>query len=271
MKIENTNLNARNNGQIMGINVISTSLPKVLTRVIKKISDNTKIGKNGNKFYIVTPNPELILMAQKDKKLKIALNSADLAIPDGIGLKISMPDLEIIKGRELFSQLIKLAEEREWRVFLLGGLGKEAELTAKKLKEKYRQLKIRADHGWKLDQRAKPVTEIDLKLQKKVIGKINRFAPDILFVAFGNPKQEIWINENISRLNIKGAMAVGGTFRYVAGLSALPPKWVEKLGFEWFWRLITEPKRAGRVWNAVVVFPLKVLLKEQSGGFNDYS
>ena len=97
-------------GQILGINVTSTSLAEVLPRVEDFIAHSAK-------FYIVTPNPELILMSQHNLNLKEALNSADLSVPDGVGLKIADPALTIIKGRELFLELIKLAEKRSWKVF----------------------------------------------------------------------------------------------------------------------------------------------------------
>ena len=90
-------------GQIMGIKVLSTTMPELLARVEGFISDSFK-------FSIVTPNPELILASLSNKELKIALNSADLPIPDGVGLKLAIPSLNIIKGRELFLEFIKLAD-----------------------------------------------------------------------------------------------------------------------------------------------------------------
>ena len=252
---KNHTVTDRNIGQIMKINIASTRLDKVLLRVEKFISDNTK-------FYIVTPNPELILMAQKDKKLENALNGATLSIPDGIGLKLAVPDLNIIKGRVLFSELVTLATSNNWKVFLLGGLGNEAQAATQKLLKTNPQLQIQSFKGPKLDNNAQPATETDKKLQREAIEKINKFAPHLLFVAFGNPKQEIWIHENLSRLNIGGAMAVGGAFRYVAGISPLPPDPMTALGLEWLWRLVTEPARIGRIWNATVVFPFKVLLSK---------
>lgn len=231
---------------ILGINVDSSSTSSLLTSVGEKISHNVK-------FYIVTPNPELILSATKNPALKRAMNSADFAIPDGVGLKLADSSLKIIKGRELFLDLIKLAKKKRWRVFLLGGLGDEAELAARKLKAKYIK-------GPKLDTDAEPASEVDRKIEIDSIDQINKFRPQLLFVAFGNPKQEIWLYKNLAKLRVGGAMAVGGTFRYIAGMSKLPPKWMEKIGLEWLWRLLTEPFRVKRVWNAVVVFPLKVWL-----------
>jgi N-acetylglucosaminyldiphosphoundecaprenol N-acetyl-beta-D-mannosaminyltransferase len=239
-------------GQIMGINIVSSSISLLLTRVEDFISDN-------HKFYIVTPNPEIVLASQSDNKLKEAINSADLSVPDGVGLKIAIPDLKIIKGRDLFLKLIELANKKGWKIFLLGGLGEEAKMAAQKLEIRYRNLKMESYQGPRLNNSAKPESEGDVKIQSDVVKQINSFEPQLLFVAFGNPKQEIWIHKNLSELNIGGAMAVGGAFRYVAGLSPLPPEWMSDRGFEWLWRLFTEPHRIGRIWNAVVVFPFRLL------------
>lgn len=254
---KNTSKTIRKFGQILGINVDSTNKSQVLTRVDDFISDNVK-------FYITTPNPELLIMAQKNSKLKNALNSADIAIPDGVGLKIADPSLNIIKGRELFMDLIKLSSQKNWKVFLLGGLNNEAELAIGKLKEMFKNLKIESSKGPGLDGNAKPKTVMDEGVEKDSIDTINKFQPDLLFVAYGNPKQEIWINENLVRLNTRGAMAVGGTFRYVAGLSKLPPKWIGKAGLEWLYRAVIEPYRIIRIFRAVIIFPIKVFLDKIS-------
>jgi N-acetylglucosaminyldiphosphoundecaprenol N-acetyl-beta-D-mannosaminyltransferase len=246
---------ARKFGQILGINVTGTSVTSVLAGVGEFIS-------RSKKFYIVTPNPELILMAQKNQRLKDALNGADLAVPDGVGLRLGLPGINIIKGRELFLELVKLASAKKWKIFLLGGLDNEAELAANKLQTQYPELPIRSFRGPKLDQNAQAVSKNDIKLVHVATEKINRFSPELLFVAFGNPKQEIWVHDNYTKLNIGGAMAVGGVFRYVAGLSKLPPEWMSDAGLEWLWRLVTEPKRLGRILRAVIVFPLKVFLSK---------
>jgi len=251
------------NDKIMEIKVNSTTTSQVLARVEKLISDSMTSGNNKHKFYIVTPNPELILMAQKNGNLKNALNAADFSIPDGVGLKIANPKLKIIKGRELFLELIDLANNNHWKVFLLGGLGEEAELAASKLKNRKPNIEIDYHKGARLDSNANPQTEADKELDEEAIDRINKFSPNMLFVAFGNPKQEIWIHKNLSRLNIGGAMAVGGTLRYVAGLSKLPPKWLPN-SLEWLWRGFTEPKRIGRILNAVVVFPVRYLFYKLS-------
>ncbi|HJY98134.1 MAG TPA: WecB/TagA/CpsF family glycosyltransferase [Patescibacteria group bacterium] len=248
---------AQKQGNILGINVISTSMSSVLTRVKKYLTHNVH-------FYIVTPNPELILMAQNNPDLKRALNSSEFPVPDGVGLNfaskfIDKEPLNIIPGRKLFIELIKMADENGWKIFLLGGESGEAGVAADKLKEKYKKVIIDSFGGPKLSKSAEPIGEIGERLEKEAAQRINRFVPDLLFVAFSNPKQEIWIYKNIGKLRVGGAMAVGGTFRYIAGMSSLPPSFMEKAGLEWLWRLITEPRRVVRVFKAVVIFPIKVL------------
>lgn len=244
--VKNNTKTIRKYVNILGINIDSTTIAEVLTGVEDKVT-------HSQKFSIMTPNPELVLASTKNLELKNALNSATYSIPDGVGLKFADSSLNIIKGRVLFMELIKLASENGWKVFLLGGLDDEAEIAKLKienlLKSENCKLKISAFGG----------PEVTTKLSSDIVNKINSFKPDLLFVALGNPKQEIFIHENLNKLNVKGMMAVGGTFRYVAGLSKLPPKWMEKLGLEWVWRFITEPNRIGRIWNAVIVFPWKVL------------
>jgi N-acetylglucosaminyldiphosphoundecaprenol N-acetyl-beta-D-mannosaminyltransferase len=121
------------------------------------------------------------------------------------------------------------------------------------------KLQIKYNKGPILDKNAKPVSDADIIKEKEAINLINNFKRDLLFVAFGNPKQEIWIHKNLDKLKIGGAMAVGGSLRYVAGLSKLPPKWMADIFLEWLWRGVTEPERAGRIFRAVIVFPIKLL------------
>ena len=261
---------------ILGINIASTDINEVLTGVEQKISRSIESDSGARKFSILTPNPELIVMSQNNVELKNALNSATYSIPDGVGLSYASKflygkELNIIPGRKLFDELIKLAVKRHWKVFLLGGMDNEAQLATEKLKTGNSletgdwRLEIGFHPGPCLDENAEPETEVDKRLQQDAVDKINKFAPDLLFVAFGNPKQEIWVMKNAKKLNAKCVMAVGGTFRYVASLSKLPPKWMEKAGLEWVYRLVTEPYRFGRIFNAFPIFPLKVFLSKYSG------
>ncbi len=261
--MKNNTISAPKFAQIMGINVLSTTTHEVLSAIKDKLSHSSVLEGRNNRFSIVTPNPELVVMAQDNTQVRKALNSADFPVPDGVGLNYASKflfgkQLTIIPGRKLFMELIKLADTEGWKVFFLGGTNGEASLARQKLSNSYKKIKIQSDSGPILNNNGDIVTEVNIKSYKDLIDRINKFSPQILFIAFGNPKQEIWIHNNLSKLNVGGAMAVGGTFRYIANLSELPPERMEKSGLEWLWRLITEPYRFKRVFQAVVVFPLKV-------------
>jgi N-acetylglucosaminyldiphosphoundecaprenol N-acetyl-beta-D-mannosaminyltransferase len=245
----------------------------------------------------VTPNPENLLIATKDWLLEKAIRKADLSIPDGIGLaqaykflnfkdnkhnpfrffvifyqgvvvglatifnkKYLTDSLEIIKGRELFLDIIKIADERKLKVYLFGGENGENTDAIKNLKATYKNITFQTNYKFpQYNKNGQPVSVVDRKMHKGIVGSIKLFEPDLVFVAMNTPKQEKWIFRNFFRLtSVTGAMTVGGTFNYVAGNMKLPPKWMDKFGLEWVYRLIQEPKRWRRILNAFPVFPWTV-------------
>lgn len=273
---------------ILGTRITSTSKRRVIEQVQNRLSKKQRV-------LIVTPNPEIVNAAVSDVRLRKVINSADIAVPDGLGLivaakflSLDQPDskifrlpvllghavvigfsvflnkrwltnnLQVIKGRELFGELVRLAYQEKWRVYLLGGRGDEAELTVQNFSEKYKGISIKAHAGPLLDTGAKPETIEDIQSQKQVIREIKEFKPHLIFVAFGAPKQEKWLDKWLSRLPVAAGMTVGGAFRFISGRSKLPPKVIESLGLEWFWRLVTEPWRLKRILIAVAVFPARV-------------
>jgi len=281
----------RKYGYILGIKISITSKEEVLDFINLRL-------ENKEKFYIVTPNPENLLLATKDWLLAKAIRRSDLSIPDGIGLsqaykflnfkdnkdnflrtplmfgqgmlvgaatifnkKYLTNDLPIIKGRELFLEVIKIANDRKLRVYLFGGEHGEQIKTKEVLEIDYKNIVFKTHHQFpQYGKNAQPVTPMDRKLHKTILGSIKLFEPDLIIVALNTPKQEKWIYRNFFRLNATGAFALGGTFNYIAGNMKLPPIWMEKLGLEWVYRLIQEPKRLRRILNAFPIFPWKVFL-----------
>ncbi|HEX6977333.1 MAG TPA: WecB/TagA/CpsF family glycosyltransferase [Patescibacteria group bacterium] len=246
---------ALNQAKILNISVNSTTRQEVLTTIGDRI-------KNKEKFVVFTPNPEIIVAASSDPRLASILNSADLSIPDGIGLKLVNPSLSIYKGRKLMLDLINLADSQKLKVYFLGASKDVNKKVLQKAKVKHPNLTVEASSGPMLDKEGKPVSEEELSSEKETIAHINRFSPQILFVAFGTPKEQKWIYLHKDELKANCIMEVGGAFDYLAGSALLPPKILESLGLEWFWRLINEPQRAGRIFTALVLFPIKVLLSK---------
>lgn len=283
-------VSSRKDGKILNVGLNSTSKVRVLAFVRDSLAHKAK-------FSIVTPNPELVLLAERDVSLVKSLQKASLAIPDGIGLaqaarflSLAAPRnpflripvcfiqglwvglatfidrdwlldfLPVIKGRDLFMELMKLANKKGWRVFFLGGESGEAKVAGEKLRRSLKSARIAYAAGPMLDSEGRPKTLKDKTAEIYSIRQINEFKPHLLFVAFNAPKQEKWLIKWLPNLEIGGGMVVGGTFRYISGQSKLPPKWIESLGLEWAWRLLTEPRRIKRVLRAFPVFPLKVFL-----------
>lgn len=246
--------------KILNIPITSTSGEQVLAFVRDSLT-------RGYQFLITTPNPEIVLAAQKDEQLARALSTSDLALPDGVGLRYAAKflegkDLTVVPGRKLFWELLSLANKKGWRVFLFGGGAGVAGEAAKNLNQSFPSVKIHFLSGPKYDNEANPVTKSDERMHEECLAQINVFNPQLLFVALGAPKQEKWLVKNLPKLKVGGAMVVGRTLDWVAGTSRVSPNWLTDLGLEWFWRLITGSTNIKRIANAVVVFPWKVLLSK---------
>ena len=211
------------------------------------------------KTFIATPNPEMLTLSGKDKNFKGILNSADIKIPDGYGLKIGAKILgkklnARLAGTDLMEELCGFAAKRGLGTYLLGGWRDTARITAENLKKKYVDLKIcGAESGGKMEAWDNRV----------IIEHINAVKPEILFVALGHGRQEKWIFENSNKLpTVKVAMGVGGAFDFFSGRVRRAPMIMRKAGLEWLWRLIKEPYRYKRIWTAVVIFPMHCLAKK---------
>lgn len=282
------NKSSQKQAKILGVRIDGTSVPSVLRKVRSDI-------KKRKKFYIVTPNPEHVLLAQEDREFSRILNKADISICDGIGLvaahkflKLPNPkdlpfrvltlfaqglgvgfsvlfnrswlekDLKVIKGRDLFLDLVALSNKKGWRVYLLGGEKGEAEGAKKQLEKIYKGVKIKAYGGPMLNSDGLPIAKIDSEKEAKAVSEINKFKPHFLFVAASFPRQEKWLYRWYKKLNIGGSMVVGGTFNYIAGRKKLPPKWVDDRGLEWVWRLLSGNQKAKRIFSAFPTFPVKI-------------
>lgn len=188
----------------------------------------------GGKHMITTPNPEFLVAASKDPAFKKVLNQADLAIPDGIGLKITGQVKNRVTGIDLMEDLVALCARQGYSVGFLGGRIGIAKKTADELKKNHKNLKVSfIKSGMKVDTRGNTV--------KFTIPKT-----DILFVAFGHGKQEKWIARNLSKTPVKVMMGVGGSFNYISGSIKRAPKVIRVIGLEWLFRLVLQPWRIKR-------------------------
>jgi len=219
--------------------------------------------------YIVTTNPEFVIRAGEDSEFKNILNKADLSLADGFGLKLMSflrgINIRRVSGADLMLKICQIAEQEKKSVFFVGGARDVAKDVALKLIERFEELEIAgAEHGLKFN------SFDDKKYQeenKKLLQRINNKKPDIIFVAFGAPKQEKWIFQNLDKIyGLKLAIGVGGSFDYYSKKVRRAPKAVRFIGMEWLWRFILQPWRFKRIFNAVIKFPLLFMIKQLFGG-----
>ncbi len=204
---------------------------------------------------IVTINPEMVVAAQKDSEFRQIINSADLVVPDGKGIMLAAqylgkPLSERITGVDLTWAVSKLAEDRGYRVFFLGGQRDIAKEASTRIKKLHPRLRVTGFYSGAPDD-------------QETIKKLKQAKPDILFVAFGAPKQEKFI-AGLKKQGIKVPLAigVGGTFDYIAGIYPYAPDWMRKAGFEWLFRLFTQPWRLNRILTATIRFPWAVFISK---------
>ena len=246
----------------MKTNVLGVQIEQAgKNRVLKNIQSSLD---RGEQIFIVTPYSESIVSCQTDEWYRRTLNSSDIAVADGIGVvwaahylntertiiaslsailfnpkSLYRPIPEKIPGSELVWDLAKQAAQRGESIYLLGGFGDTAKKTAQVLKAKYPNLIVAGTHaGAPGDQ--------------DLVGRINESGADYLFACFGPKTQERWLAENRQKLKAKLLIGLGGTFDYLAGKRLKTPGFLRLRGFEWLWRLITQPWRALRVTRGVL-------------------
>nr|WP_204989808.1 WecB/TagA/CpsF family glycosyltransferase [Sporohalobacter salinus] len=200
------------------------------------------IENKGDSSLVVTPNSEMIVMAQKDLGFRNILNQADLTVPDGIGVVWAARLLgaylpERVTGIDLMSHIFELADKKDYRIYFLGGKPGVTKQAKRRILSKYPELKIIGDHHGYLDK----------KREINVIEEINSLQPDLLFVGMGVPLQEKWLAKNLSSLQVSVGIGVGGSFDVLAGQKERAPVWVQRLGLEWLYRLLQEPERLIRI------------------------
>lgn len=226
--------------QVLNVPFDAVTMKEAIARV--KILLNTD-----GQHFICTPNPEIVMEAQKDQELMSILQEADMVVPDGIGVvwasKYSSIRLrERVAGYDLTQNLFSELAETEHTIYFFGGAPGVATEAARKMTRKYPGLKIVGIHNGYFDG----------KEEKKIIHDIKKLSPSILLVGLGAPKQEKWIYENMRLFGAKVSIGVGGSFDVMAGNVKRAPRVFQKLGLEWFYRLITQPTR----WRRMMRLPM---------------
>lgn len=243
--------------KIFGVNIYNTTLAEttmLLEEYLKRDSLKT----------IYTPNTEIVMVAKDDNNLRDLINEGDLVIPDGIGLiyasKIKKKPLkERVTGFDTSMKLLEIANKHRYSLYLLGGKDGVAKAAAENILKDYPNIKIAGFHHGYFKGSHIGLDEQDE--EKAIIDEINHLNPDIIFVGLGFPKQELWIHSNKNRIKGRVIIGNGGVMDILSGNSKRAPEVYQKLGLEWFYRLIKEPSRIRRQ-LVLPKFMLKVIFSK---------
>lgn len=198
--------------------------------------------KNNNKGYVVTPNVDHIVKLEKDTKLQKVYENASFVFADGkplitISKKYKTPLKEKISGSDLFPLLCERAAQKEYTMYFLGASEGVAKKAAENLTKKYPSLNVVGCLSPKF------CFEDDQEYVDQMINDINSLKPDILVVGLGCPKQEYFMYDYYQKLDTKLSLGLGASLDFEAGNIKRAPKWMQKVGLEWFYRFLKEPKR----------------------------
>jgi N-acetylglucosaminyldiphosphoundecaprenol N-acetyl-beta-D-mannosaminyltransferase len=205
----------------------------------------------GQIAQIATVNPEFLVLSREEPQFRAALKQAALCIPDGVGVlwAARWQDKRLrerVAGSDLVPLLAEAAASYGWRVYFLGAAPGVAETTADILSERHPGLDVAGAFS------GSPAQEEE----DDIVHRIKTSHADLVLVAYGAPKQDLWLYRNLARTGAKVGMGVGGSFDFIAGVQKRAPRWIQRLGMEWFYRLIREPWR----WRRQLALPKFVWL-----------
>ncbi len=213
---------------------------------------------SGNYHQICTVNPEFVMAANQQPEFMHVLQNASLCLPDGQGLlwgaKLRGHVLrERVAGSTMMYKLAERAAQENWRVFLLGAADGVAGQTASILEARYPGFNVVGTWSGSPSEEDAP----------GIVQLIKQSRVQVLLVAYGAPKQDLWIYKYRNEMKVPVMMGVGGSFDFVTGIATRAPEWVQNLGLEWLHRLIKEPWRWRRM-LALPKFALRVMLSKDS-------
>ncbi len=240
-----------NSVNILGVRIDNLTMQEAVS-ALRRMTQEDKV------HCVFTPNSEILYAAKNDPAFREVLNASDMNTADGIGVVyagkiLNTPIKERVPGFDLASAFLPVMEEDGLKLFLFGSVEGVAQKAKDQLLEKYPQLQIVGTRNGFFDD------------DEAVIGEINQAEPDVVFVCLGAPKQEKFIAKYKDRFHAKLLMGLGGSINVFAGEVKRAPDFFINHHLEWFYRLLTNPTRIGRM-MALPKFALAVLRSKKNGG-----
>lgn len=233
---------------ILGMRINLVQIPEIINCISVWIENKER----GN--YIVVSNAYDVVAGKKDERIRNAVNASSLSIPDGISLVLfARLNGRAIKkrayGPDLMLDFLKLAEIKGYYSFFYGTTQDTLKSLIINLKLRFPALKVAGSY-------APPFRSLTVAEDKEIANIINLASPDVIWVGLGTPKQQLWMYDHRERINAPVMIGVGAAFDFLAGIKPQAPRWIRDNGFEWLFRLITEPKRLWR--RYLIDYPLFV-------------
>lgn len=218
----------------------------------------------GRPSYFITANTHYVMVSHGDPSLRRINEEAAFLLADGAPLVWASrwrraPLPERVAGSDLIYDLCEQAAARGDRVFFLGGPLGVAQAAADRLEQRYPGLIVAG-------VACPPFRSLNDAEQADLIAQIRDARPDLLFVAFGQPKGERWIRQHLDEIEVSVCVQVGASFEFVAGSVRRAPRWVQRIGMEWAWRLGTDPVRLGPRYARNAAFLLRMVLGDLRRG-----
>ena len=242
---------------ILGVTVHNHSFEGALDRVMGLV-------ERGARARIAFVNPDCLNKAVEDEGYRAALNTMDTVFADGSGLQLAGRALGVhilanVNGTDLFPALCERCAREGRSLYLLGAAEGVARRAAERMRERYPALRIAGTHHGFFAAQEEP----------RVLAEIDASGADLLFVAFGAPRQELWMRRHRDALRVPVMIGVGGLFDFHSGRISRSPRWLQDIGMEWVWRLLQEPSRMWRryvVGNPLFVWRVLRQRGRESGG-----
>jgi len=241
---------------ILGTLVSAVNLEQAITIICHWINSNTKA-------YICVRDVHGIIRALDNLDLKRIQNQAGMCVPDGmptvlLGKYNGHTTMSRVRGADLMSQLSEISANKSYRHFYYGGKPGVADLLKNCLQSKFHGLQVVGTYS-------PPFRPLSGSEKAQFIARINKLEPDIIWVGLSTPKQEYWMAEYLPLLNTKVLIGVGAAFDFHAKLIKEAPRWVQKSGFEWLYRLGSEPRRLWKRYLYIVPLFLFHIFCQLSG------
>ena len=222
--------------KILGINIAPQSKSSILEKILLYIRKPTGF------YHIISLNPENLVVATEDDSFKRVIETAQIKIVDGVGIVLAGRWLGIeagerVTGVGLMEDLLKMASDRRLRVLMIGGKENLALRLAQCYSDRFPEAMFKGIQG--IEDVKKP--EVDE--EDKIFTIVTAYKPHLVFVAFGSPMQELWIERHKNEFANCVVMGVGGAFDYLSSNINRPPILIQKLGLEWLSRLLKQPWR----------------------------